>query len=80
MKALIGPIEPFTTMSMPFIEMPQRAEALPSITRKPPRPVAPAAWLASPFTWTSPDIMFSPTPTPALPAIMILACLFMPPQ
>ncbi len=34
-------ILPFTTISMPFIEMPQRAEALPSITSRPPRPVAP---------------------------------------
>ena len=31
------PTEPLTTMSMPFIEMPQRAEALPSITSSPPR-------------------------------------------
>jgi hypothetical protein len=30
-------------------------------------PVAPADWLASPATCTKPDIMFSPTPTPALP-------------
>ena len=29
-------------MSMPFIEMPQRAEALPSMRNTPPRPVAPA--------------------------------------
>ena len=49
-------------MSMPFIEMPQRAEALPSMTSRPPRPVAPAACEASPFTRTLPDIMFSATP------------------
>ena len=29
-------------MSTPFIEMPQRAAALPRITSSPPRPVAPA--------------------------------------
>jgi hypothetical protein len=44
------PILPPTTMSMPFIEMPQRDEALPSITSRPPWPVAPAYWLASPLT------------------------------
>ena len=67
-------------MSMPFIEMPQRAEASPSMTSRPPRPVAPADWLASPFTWTVPDIMFSATPVPALPWITIVACWFMPAQ
>ena len=34
-------------------------------TRSPPRPVAPADWLALPSTTTVPDIMFSATPTPA---------------
>ncbi len=34
MKADMWPILPFTTMSIPFIEMPQREEALPSITEK----------------------------------------------
>ena len=67
-------------MSMPFIEMPQRADALPPMTRSPPRPVAPADWLASPETRTSPDIMFSATPTPALPWTSTVACLFMPAQ
>ena len=62
MKADIWPILPLTTISMPFIEMPHRDEALPSITSRPPLPVAPAYWLASPFTMTSPDIMFSATP------------------
>ena len=65
MKADMWPTEPFTTISMPFIEMPQRDEALPSMTSRPPWPVAPASWLASPFTMTSPDIMFSATPGPA---------------
>src|SRR5438309_723941 len=46
MKALMCPIEPRTTMSTPFIEMPQRAAASPWTTRSPPRPVAPADWLA----------------------------------
>ena len=32
MNALIAPIEPFTTMSTPFMDMPHRAEASPSIT------------------------------------------------
>ena len=59
MKADMWPMLPCTTMSMPFIEMPQREEALPSMTSSPPRPVAPAYWLASPFTTTVPDIMFS---------------------
>ena len=80
MKADMWPIEPFTTMSIPFIEMPQREEALPSMTSSPPRPVAPAYWLASPFTTTVPDIMFSPTPGPALPSTTIVASLFMPAQ
>jgi hypothetical protein len=35
-------------MSMPFIEMPQRAAALRSMTSSPPWPVAPADWDASP--------------------------------
>ena len=43
MKALMWPTEPFTTMAMPFIEMPQREEASPSTTSSPPRPEAPAA-------------------------------------
>ena len=68
MNAPTWPIEPWTTMSTPFIEIPQRAEALPLITSRPPRPVAPADWLASPSTTTVPDIMFSATPTPQLPA------------
>ena len=80
MNALICPTEPCTTMSMPFIEMPQREEALPSMRSNPPRPVAPADWLASPATWTKPDIMFSATPTPALPWISTVASLFMPAQ
>ena len=69
MKAPAWPIEPWTTISIPFIEIPQRAEALPLITSRPPRPLAPADWLASPATTTFPDIMFSATPTPQLPAI-----------
>ena len=44
-----------------------RAERCRRSPASPPRPVAPAAWLASPFTWTSPDIMFSAMPGPALP-------------
>ena len=41
MNALMCPTEPRTTMSTPFIEMPQRAEASPWTTSSPPRPVAP---------------------------------------
>ena len=67
-------------MSMPFIEMPQRADALPSITSKPPHPVAPADWRGVALHVHQPDIMFSATPTPALPWMMTVACLFMPAQ
>ena len=42
MKADMCPILPCTTISMPFMEMPQREEALPSMTSSPPCPVAPA--------------------------------------
>ena len=80
MNALMWPTEPPTTMSTPFIEMPQRADASPSITSRPPRPVAPADWLALPSTTTAPDIMFSASPTPALPCTRTVACLFMPAQ
>lgn len=47
-----------------------RAPALPSMTTKPPWPVAAADWDASPFTWTLPDMMFSASPTPALPLMV----------
>ena len=66
MNALMCPTEPCTTMSTPFIEMPQRAEASPRITSRPPRPVAPADWLALPSTTTVPDMMFSATPDPGV--------------
>ena len=46
MKADMWPTLPCTIMSMPFIEMPQREEALPLMTRRPPCPVAPAYWPA----------------------------------
>ena len=75
MKADMWPILPCTTMSMPFIEMPQREEALPSMTSRPPRPVAPAYWLASPLTTTAPDIMFSATPGPAEPCTVMVRLL-----
>ena len=80
MKADMWPTLPLTTMSMPRLEMPQRADALPSMRRSPPQPVAPADCEASPFTCTRPDIMFSATPVPALPLIVIVASLFMPAQ
>ena len=67
-------------MSTPFIEMPQRAEALPLITSSPPRPEAPADWLASPSTITAPDMMFSATPVPQLPCTCTVASLFIPAQ
>ena len=72
-------IEPRTTMSTPFIEIPQRAEASPSTTSRPPRPVAPAEARAAADT-TVPDMMFSATPTPALPCTRTVACWFMPAQ
>ena len=80
MKQLMWPTEPCTTMSTPFMEMPQRLEASPSITSRPPCPVAPAHWLALPLTRTRPDIMFSATPTPTMPWTVISACWFMPAQ
>src|SRR6476659_332585 len=40
MNALMWPTRPRTTMSTPFIEMPQRADASPSTTSRPPRPAA----------------------------------------
>ncbi len=80
MNALICPTEPFTTISTPFMEMPQRALALPSMMSSPPCAVAPAAWLASPRTCTVPDIMFSARPVPALPLMVMLAPAFMPAQ
>ena len=44
------PTDPRTTMSTPFIEIPQREEASPRMTTSPPRPVAAADWLALPST------------------------------
>ena len=78
MKALMWPTLPPTTMSTPFIEMPQRAAASPSTPSSPPWAVAPADCDALPVTHTVPLIMFSPTPTPALPRIVTVACWFMP--
>ena len=80
MNALMWPTDPCTTMSTPFMEMPQRAAALPRTTTRPPRPVAAADWLALPSTITVPDMMFSARPTPALPCTCTVACLFMPAQ
>ena len=67
-------------MSTPFIEIPQRADALPRITTRPPRPVAPADCEAFPSTITAPDMMFSATPTPTLPCTRTVASLFIPAQ
>ena len=80
MNAAMWPTDPRTTMSAPLSEIPQRAEALPRITSRPPRAVAPADWLASPSTVTVPDIMFSATPVPTLPCPRMSACWFMPAQ
>ena len=80
MKADMWPTEPFTTISSPRSAMPQRADALPSMTSSPPQPVAPADCEASPFTCTRPDIMFSARPVPALPFTGRCARLFMPAQ
>ena len=67
-------------MSMPFIEIPQRIDAEPSITSRPPRPVAPADCEASPRTRTEPDIMFSATPLPAEPSTTTRPSWFIPAQ
>ena len=80
MNALMWPTDPATTMSIPFMEMPQRALASPSMTRSPPRPEAPADCEALPLTRTEPDIMFSATPGPALPWTTMRAARFMPAQ
>ena len=71
--------EPFTTMSIPFMEMPQR-EGVAVDAQQPAAPGGARRRLASPSTWTKPDIMFSATPTPALPWIRTVACLFIPAQ
>jgi hypothetical protein len=78
MKALIGPMSPPTTMSTPFIEIPHRIDAEPSITSSPPCAVAPADCEALPVTRTVPDIMFSATPVPTLPCTVMEAPSFMP--
>jgi len=80
MNALIWPTDPPTTISAPFMEIPQREEVSPSITNKPPRADAPADCEALPRTRTKPDIMFSATPGPACPLTTTSACLFMPAQ
>ena len=67
-------------MSMPFIEMPQRAAASPWTTSRPPWPVAPADWLAFPSITTVPDIMFSARPVLAFPCTRTVARLFIPAQ
>ena len=80
MKPVAWPTEPRTTMSAPFSEMAQRAAASPLMTSRPPCAVAPADWPALPPTSTRPDIMFSATPTPALPWMRTVAGWFMPAQ
>ena len=80
MNALRWPTEPLTTMSIPFIEMPQRAAASPWTTSRPPCPLAPADWLALPSITTLPDIMFSARPVLAFPWTQTEARLFMPAQ
>ena len=80
MNALMWPTEPRTTMSTPFIEMPQRELASPSITTRPPWPEAPAACEALPVTRTTPDMMFSARPGPAWPWMVMQAAWFMPAQ
>ena len=63
-------------MSTPFIEMPQRAEASPRIddAARRGRWRRPTGW-RSPSTTTVPDMMFSATPTPALPCTRTVALL-----
>ena len=80
MNALMCPTDPRTTTSAPFSEIPHRAEASPWMTSRPPRAVARRGLAGAPSTITVPDIMFSATPTPQLPRIRTVACLFMPAQ
>ena len=68
MNALMWPTLPPTTISTPFMEMPQRAPALPPTTTRPPQPVAPADMVALPVMRTTPDMMFSASPVLALPS------------
>ncbi|WP_338715510.1 hypothetical protein [Streptomyces acidiscabies] len=67
-------------MSTPFMEIPHRAAASPSMTSNPPCAVAPADCEAFPCTRTVPDIMFSATPVPALPCTVTVARWFIPAQ
>ena len=82
MNALMWPTEPRTTMSTPFIEIPQRAAALPSIDEQ-----AAVAGRAGRLARVArrrrrvPDIMFSATPGARVAVRRApSACLFMPAQ
>ena len=69
------PIEPPTTMSMPFIEMPQRDDGI-ALDDEQPAMAGGARRLAGiARDPDQPDIMFSATPTPALPWIDDLGLL-----
>ena len=74
------PTEPRTTMSTPFIEIPQRAAASPWTTSRPPRPVAPADWLALPSTTTVPGHHVLGDADARVARTRTVACLFMPAQ
>ena len=74
------PTEPRTTMSMPFIEMPQREEASPSITRSPPWPEAPAALRAVAADADAARHHVLGHARPGMAVDVISASLFMPPQ
>ena len=80
MNAAMWPTDPRTTMSAPLSEIAARAAASPCTTSRPPWALAPADWLALRVTSTRPDIMFSATPTPALPSTRTCACSFIPAQ
>jgi hypothetical protein len=80
MKADMCPILPCTTMSIPFIEMPQRELALPLMTSSPPWPVAPGilAGVALHDDGARHHVLGHARPGGARHPDV--ACLFMPPQ
>ena len=80
MNALMCPTEPRTTMSTPFIEIPQRDDASPWTTSSPPRPVAPADWLDVAVDDHEPGHHVLGEPVPALPCTRTVARLFIPAQ
>ena len=79
MKALMWPILPCTTMSMPFIEIPQRRRGIALDHQQPAMRRRPGILAGIAVNDDVPDIMFSADPGPTEP-IWTVACLFMPAQ